>query len=149
MYSPTGQGDQDALNAILMSVIPADALCPLPRDEQVTPGQYPYLRSVNEGALTCRYQGQEPLILHASLLPKPWEARGVCMPGWLRGRPNQDVYLRFLRRLLTAPDVAYKVPAPLLKIWLRSGLASDLEVYGRAVVNALARRLVLEFFRHN
>ena len=36
MLSPTGQGDH-ALNALLMSVIPANALSHLPVDEQVLP----------------------------------------------------------------------------------------------------------------
>jgi hypothetical protein len=137
MLSPTGQGDQDALNALLMSVIPADALSHLPVDEQVLPDQFCDVRLIDARALTCRYKGQQPLILHATHQPKPWQSQGV----YLRRQLSGDVYLRFLRRLLTGPDVTLKVPAPLLKIWLRQGVVPELAYYGLAFANFFARRL--------
>jgi hypothetical protein len=120
-----------------MSVIPADALSHFPLDEQVLPDQFCDVRLIDARALTCRYKGQQPLILHATHQPKPWQSRGV----YLRRQLSGDVYLRFLRRLLTGPDVALKVPAPLLKIWLRQGVVPELAYYGLAFANFFARRL--------
>jgi hypothetical protein len=40
-------------------------------------------------------RGQQPLVLHAYSLPKPWQFQGV----WLRKElSGSNVYLRFLRR---------------------------------------------------
>jgi hypothetical protein len=143
LLSPTGQGDQDALNAVLMSVIPADALSLLPSNEKLTQFQSPHVGSINERTLACQYQGKQPLILHASLQPKPWQWWGVSLGGQIRGY----VYLRFLRRLLTASDVALKVPTPMLKIWLRQGIASDLAVYGLAFANFFGVRFLVRVVR--
>jgi len=144
LANPTVGGDQDALNAVLMSLIPADALLLLPWEGQVTPFDSRNLRSIDERLLKCEYKGQQPLILHHILLPKPWQWWGVC--GW-GGHMSGYVYLRFLRRLLNAPDVALKVPKPMLKIWLRQGNASDAAVYGLAFANFFGVRLLVKICR--
>jgi hypothetical protein len=134
----TAQGDQDALNALLMSEFPFDALLLLPDDEQVYIHQLRQVRSADARTLRCQYKGQQLLILHACCTPKPWQPNGVCFRGDVRG----DVYLRFLRRLLSAPDVALKVPTPLLKIWLRQGVVADLVCFGRSFANLFKSRAI-------
>jgi hypothetical protein len=134
---PGGQGDQDALNALLMSEVPSDALSLLPSDEQVFSWQFDRVDSVDAEALVCEYMGRQPSILHASLVPKPWMSRGV----------RRNVYLHFLRRLLTAPDVTLSVPPHLLGIWLRQGVASELACYGLPYVNKVHPRRALSLFR--
>jgi hypothetical protein len=81
--------------------------------------------------------------LHSTILPKPWQWWGISLKGQLRGQ----VYLRFLRRLLNAPDVALKVPKPMLKIWLKKGPASDVAVYGLAIANFFGVRLLVKIYR--
>ena len=132
MLGVTAQGDQDALNALLMSVFPLDALSLLPYDEQVYNFQLRHVRSAVAHTLSCQYMRQQPLILHATLTPKLWQRKGLR----LRGR----LYLRFLRRLLTAEDVALYVPTPLVKIWLRQGVGADLAWFGLSFVNLIKSR---------
>ena len=128
--APYAQTDQDALNALLMSELPSDALSLLPVDEQVFPWHFNRVNSVDADALVCQYMGRQPSILHTPFRPKPWMSRGV----------QRHVYLRFLRRLLTAPDVALSVPPRLLDIWLRRGFASELACYGLSFTNMLANK---------
>lgn len=142
--NPTAGGDQDALNAVLMSLIPANALSVLPSEGQITQYGSRYLRLIDERSLKCEFKGQQPLILHHILVPKPWQWWGVW--GW-GGHMSSYVYLRFLRRLLNAPDVALKVPKPMLKIWLKQGRASDLAVYGLGFANFFGVRLLVKICR--
>jgi hypothetical protein len=127
--APYAQPDQDALNALLMSEFPSDALSFLPEEEQVFSWQFNRVDSVDDDALACQYMGAQPSILHAASTPKPWMRGGVR---------RRSVYLRFLRRLLTAPDVALSVPPHLLEIWLRRGVASELACYGLSFANRLS-----------
>jgi hypothetical protein len=134
---PYYAGDQDALNALLMSEFSFDALSLLPDDEQVYGWQFHRVHSVDAGTLSCQYMGRQPLLLHAAVGPKPWMRKGV----------RRHVYLRFLRRLLTAPDVALSVPPHLFEIWLRQGVASELACYGLSFANMCHPRRALSLLR--
>lgn len=129
---PFAQTDQDALNALLMSEFPADAVSFQPAQLEVFgAGGYPPVRLIDRHTLRCRYRGQEPLILHACGSPKPWQRAGV----------RNGAYLSLLRRLLTAPDVALSLPERVLDIWLRQGTVPDLVCSGLSFAN-LPRRTI-------
>jgi hypothetical protein len=127
---PSSQGDQDALNAVLMSEVPEEALALQPREEE------PYLpltRVVDRRTLACTYRGYSSVLLHQSGSPKPWDRRA-----WQHVHHN--AYVRLLRRLLLEPDVALRVDPAELPLWLRPGLRGQLAIRGLDAMNAPALR---------
>jgi hypothetical protein len=112
-HAPTAGGDQDALNAVLMSCVPADAIVTLPREQAAARAELGAGVTITDLAtLACTYRGQPTLLLHGSGKYKPWDALG-----WLLVPASP--YVRLLRRLLTGPDVAVRVPPAALPAWLR------------------------------
>ena len=113
-------GDQDALNAILMSEFPEDALAIFPMEEGPTSSA---MRKAGEvidtQSLACTYQGHRVMLFQSTSSPKPWE-----FTGWKRVWKNPYVIL--LSRVLSGTDVALKIPKMDLPIWLRSGRRSNL-----------------------
>jgi hypothetical protein len=108
---PFWAADQDALSAFLASEIPADAVEILPDHAEAYPDDQ--LRvDVNPSTLRCSLEGQPVSILHHTLGPKVWDARG-----WLRLR--LDAYVRLLPRLLFADDVAIRLRPDEVPFWLR------------------------------
>jgi len=103
-------GDQDALNAILMSELPEEALALRPAHEQ--PDWLGETELVDPRTLTCRYRGGETSILHFSLAPKPWEPAG-----WRRATRN--AYIELFPRVVLADDVALTLEPGELPPWLR------------------------------
>ena len=140
---PTAQGDQDALNAVLMSEFPADAIAYQPAEQQAFKWQFRRVRLTDSATLRCRFRGEEPLILHAAFPPKPWQRRGV----------RWTVYLHLLRRLLTSPDVALRLPPRMLERWLRPDRRGELLCRVLSLMNAthpkravsLGRRVAKKF----
>jgi hypothetical protein len=122
---PTSQGDQDALNALLMSEFPADALSFLPVEDQVFRWQFPAVQLRDATRLSCSHQGHSPTILHACLTPKPWQRGGV----------RRNAYVSLLRHLLTAPDVELQVPPHFFGIWLRRGMLAELSCSALSLMN--------------
>ena len=104
-------GDQDALNAILMSEIPEDAIALRPRTEQ--PDWLSEVDLADARTLTCRYRGGETSILHFSLGPKPWESSG-----WRR--TTRNAYVELFPRVVLAEDVALRLEPQELPPWLRT-----------------------------
>jgi hypothetical protein len=109
--NPLAQGDQDALNALLMSEVPREALAILP-DEERPAWRITQVRVVDERTLTCRFDGHVPKLLHADGSRKPWQTRA-----WWRVR--NDAYVRLLRRVLFADDAPVSVDESEVPIWLR------------------------------
>jgi hypothetical protein len=107
---PLLYADQDLLNAVLAARPDPDELMAL--EARLAP-MVPFagLRVSDEEHLRCEHQdGTEPFLLHHSLSPKPWQ------------RPGYDgVYSRLLRRLLSGPDVAIRVPEAEIPRDLRTG----------------------------
>jgi hypothetical protein len=128
--SPTAQGDQDALNALLMSEFPSDALFLLPNEEVASRWDFLRVHLADSKTLNCQHRGRTLMRLHARLTPKPWQRAGV----------RQNVYFRLLRRLLTAPDVALSVPPGLLPVWLRQGPSAELTCHALSLMNMANRR---------
>lgn len=132
--NPTAQADQDALNAILMTHVPREALALLPAEERP---HSPVLRRVtvtDSRTLACEYGGHRVTMLHADGGPKPWQ------PGaWVRVR--LDAYSRLLRRLLHSSDVTLPWPPgePLVP-WLAPGRRGMAPLRALDLVNRVPRR---------
>jgi hypothetical protein len=105
-------GDQDALNAVLMSEIPADALWVGSQGRTVHADGLSDVEVVDARTLSCRYRGGSPLLLHYGLSPKVWE-----QPAWSRVRPD-DAYLRLLPRVLFADDLDVRARLGEVPVWL-------------------------------
>lgn len=126
---PTAQADQDALNALLMSEYPADALHMLPEREQVFRWDFPAVRTADARTLRCRHRDMEPRMLHGCMVPKPWQTRGV----------RRNAYVTLLRRLLIGDDVAVRVPETMLPLWARRGTAAQAALSWRSTANMFNR----------
>jgi len=109
--NPFAQGDQDALNAVLMSEVPTGAVEILPDDERPV-WRTTQVRVVDERTLQCRLNGNVPKLVHADGSRKPWQNRM-----WWRVR--KDAYVRLFRRLLFADDVTVTIAPSEVPIWLR------------------------------
>lgn len=113
---PFWDGDQDALNAILMSEVPPGAVELLPVEQG--PLQYSARRRVairDYERLSCELDGVETLLIHSAGEPKPWARAAWGTATW------RDGYAALLPRLLLAPDVGVRVSRHELPIWLRPG----------------------------
>lgn len=111
--SPIWFRDQDALNALLMSEVPAGAVAPVPGVALRT-GDLLSTRVVDAARLRCRRGGRPVGFLHSLAQPKPWDAAaGRSLPG--------NAYTRCLRRALMSDDVALRLPSAFLPPWLRRG----------------------------
>jgi hypothetical protein len=126
---PSSQGDQDALNALLMSEVPAEALALQPSEEAPNSAWFKRVHVVDAHTLACTYRGHATTLLHHSGHPKPWNWRA-----WIRVRRN--AYVRLLQRLLCGPDVALQVTPAELPIWLRPGISGQAVIRGLDTVNA-------------
>jgi hypothetical protein len=124
--NPTSQSDQDALNAILMSEIPAEAVAYQDRRAMVFRWDFEKVRVEDAATLKCSFDGARVVALHAVAGPKPWQ------PGAAGEASSRNAYVRLLRRLLVADDAAVKVPADELPAWLRRGFAGRLRLESRA-----------------
>jgi hypothetical protein len=148
-FAPLGLADQDALNALLMSEVPSDALWIGPAARTVHADGLGDVEILDATSLACRYRGGPPGVLHYGLSPKAWQRAG-----WRRVRAN-DAYVRLLRRLLFARDLPVRARRDEVPIWLSPGgvgLAAaflvglvnyvriDLRVRASALRNRLFRR---------
>jgi hypothetical protein len=145
---PFRYGDQDALNAILMSEVPASAQTVLPYESIA----YPAERSevVDERVLGCVRDGHQVSILHHLTGPKVWSEEGlyrmVLSEEWslagrfpveglprltladhwartVRGRlPLLDPYIRLFPRVVGCGDVVVRLRPGDVPWWLRRGL---------------------------
>jgi hypothetical protein len=113
--NPVGLPDQDALNALLMSEVPAGRIELLPKDAMVL-GRRPLAETavVDFRRLECRHDGQVTTLLHAYGQPKPWQPNA-----WRY--LSRTAYVRCLRRLLSRSDAPISVGAHALPVWLRPG----------------------------
>lgn len=130
----TTQADQDALNALLMTRVPSEALLLLPPEERPHSPFLPRVEIVDAQTLACRFEGHATTMLHADGNPKPWRRQA-----WVRVR--DDAYVRLLKRLLHGDDVAMRWPASeSLPPWLRRGVVGDVPLRLLGRVNSIPRR---------
>jgi hypothetical protein len=107
LSGPFWDGDQDALNAILKSLVPPPRLAI--RRTYVTREMRHVRVDLGRCEATC---GGCPVgLLHSLGSPKPWQSGG-----WRRVR--RDAYVRLLRRLLFTPDVELRLPPAAVPPWL-------------------------------
>jgi hypothetical protein len=116
--------DQDVLNALLATEPGGREVEAL--DPRLAPTPPFAGLSVRDAAtLDCAYEdGTGPFLIHHHVV-KPWLER-----------THDGVYSQLLRRLLSADDVAVKVPAEMIPPWLRSGPRGGAE---RLAINARER----------
>jgi hypothetical protein len=145
---PFRYGDQDALNAILMSEVPASGQTVLPYGAIAYPSEHTDV--VDEHELRCVRDGCQVSILHHLTSPKVWSEEGlyrmVLSEEWLlagrfpveglprltlvdhwsrtvRGRlPPPDPYIRLFPRVVGGDDVVLRLDPGDVPWWLRRGL---------------------------
>jgi hypothetical protein len=121
--TPFNAGDADAINALLMSEVPREAVAPLSQGDEVYAGD---VTIENLDTLACSVEGRPPMFIHVPDRPKPWERSG-----W--SRRGSDVYLRLMRRLFFGPDVQLRLDPEEVLFWLRPGAK------GRIALSTLGR----------
>lgn len=122
--------DQDALNAVLMSEVPAGSVSVHPAWAHAHPDALPRLRIASERALTCMDGDHRVVILHHSLRPKAWERSG-----WQRD--FRQAYIRLLPRALFWEDVALRLEPEDVPVWLRPTMAGRLASRALGVARAV------------
>jgi hypothetical protein len=105
-------GDQDVLNAILATCVPATQTVTLPHRLAPTP-PYGRLRAQDPATLRCAYpDGTEPYVLH-NFYRKPW-----LVP------MRSSIYSRLLTRLWLSHDVPIQLPRSAVPLRMRTGRAA-------------------------
>jgi hypothetical protein len=136
-HQPFWAGDQDALNALLMSEIPAAAIAEGNQAETLL------FDSVNDGtiedenALRLTLNGVPIRFIHYGLSPKAWQRRG-----WRRIRED-DAYARLLPRVLFAEDVPMRLEGTRVPLWIRPGAVGRLALVtigGANTVGGMVKR---------
>ena len=146
--NPVWLGDQDALNALLMSEFPEGTTVHGPaRGMVIGDDALAAARLVDQKSLECRWGDERVGVIHAVGRPKPWE-HSAWSQYWMTS------YTRALRRALWGPDAIIRVPEAELPPWLRSGAIAVVEgrvlhgMYAPARVSRpLRRRLGLSPLR--
>lgn len=108
---PFWDGDQDALNALLLSEIPTAAVSTW---SQQVADLLMDVDVVDAATLRCSYHGAPARLLHHTGGPKPWRPEA-----WMRVQGN--AYVQLLPRLLFGPDVELRLPPGEVPPWLRPG----------------------------
>ena len=120
--TPFNAGDADAINALLMSEIPREAVSELAHGDEVYAGD---VTIDNIRTLEASVGGRPARFIHVPDRPKPWERAG-----W--SRRGADVYLTLMRRLFFDPDVPLRPDPAHVPLWLRPGMD------GRVALSVLA-----------
>lgn len=132
---PTGQSDQDALNALLMTNVPRDKIALQKKNREVFRWDFERVRVIDERMLVCEFEGTRVAVLHAVAGPKPWQRAA-----W-KETTRRNAYMRLLRRLLTGDDVAVRGAASDVPAWLRPGFTGRVSFEGLGAVRAVRARL--------
>jgi hypothetical protein len=131
---PTSQGDQDALNALLMTEFPREALTLLPVEAVPLGPAEGRTRVVQLSSLSCTYRGRATLVVQTSGRPKPWGRRAWAGVGY-------GAYVRLLRRCLTGRGLTVRPPGLMFAPWLRSGPRGTIRLSYLLVFNSIYSRL--------
>jgi hypothetical protein len=117
----TGSGDQDALNALLMTEFPLEALSLVPSEVEVFTSHLIQARIVDRRTLACTFRGRRTLLLHYNGRPKPWESAA-----WAQVR--RDPYVSLLPRVLLGKGVALRLERRDLPVWLTGGVRGRIAI---------------------
>ena len=115
--NPIWAADQDVLNAILMSELPASALAVLPRGTMAY-AQWRDARITSMQDVGASVGGRESTFVHFSLAPKPWTT-----VGWKR--VGREPLLPLLARCLVGEDLPVRVDSAEVPWWLTPGATAD------------------------
>jgi hypothetical protein len=127
--------DQDALNALLMSEVPMNALAVQPEEEAPVGGALASVTIRDSQKLICFNKELQTTLLHdGSGWPKPWDGRG-----WMRA--YRDAYVSLLPRLLFAEDLTLRLSPTDFPPWLRPRRSGALALAALDVLNGTPRRL--------
>jgi hypothetical protein len=133
--TPFWDGDQDALNALLMSEVPAGAIHLLPRDEGPThPRDRVAVTVQEERGLICTCRGSRTTMLHAAGTPKPWQVRRSALT-------DADCFAQLLPRVLFADDVTLRAAKRDVPLGYRPGTTARLVATAERRAVALGRRV--------
>ena len=132
---PFWGGDQDAINALLMSEVDSEAVVELPQEEGPSPELLHDVKILDRQTLACELRGHRPYLLHYWGGPKPW-ARNA----WLR--VSRDAYVRLMKRVLFAQDAPVPMDPRELPLWLRPGPLGGATLAVLSAANRVARRLL-------
>ncbi len=133
--------DQDALNALLMSEVEADALAFSPGPEAPAPsvgGGTDWLSLVkieDKTTLRCSIDGTSPYLLHYLGIPKPWQRQS-----WMR--VERDAFVELMPRVLCGDDVAIRMDRGELPPWCRPGALAGAARSALGTVNHGSRRIL-------
>jgi hypothetical protein len=127
--SPFWAGDQDALNAVLMSEVAAEAQLVGDERQSVHPDGLRDVVVLDEQRLLCEHLGVAPAFLHFSLAPKAWE-----WSAWRRMR-RDDAYVRLFPRVAFAADVPVRLRREEVPAWLRTGARRSLSLAALDLAN--------------
>lgn len=134
--TPFWDGDQDALNALLMSEIPAESVHLLPRDEAPThPRDRVVVTVQDERRLICSCRGTRTTLLHAAGNPKPWQVRRSALT-------QADCFAQLLPRVLFGDDVELRASQRDVPLGYRPGLVPRVLATAEAGAIAVGERLV-------
>lgn len=122
---PLWAGDQEALNAILMSEVQPGGYVELPEYADVWSAR---IKVEDEKTLLCTFRGKRQPIVHMSHQPKVWQSNG-----WRRVRGN--AYVRLMPRLLLWPDVTIRIDEADVPFWIREGALPRLAVRALGALN--------------
>ena len=109
---PVWLPDQDALNALLMSEVPAGSVAV--RSDMMTGREMSESRFTDLGRLECARHGHPVRFLHALGSPKPWQPRA-------RWEFRTNAFVTGLRRTLCGPDLEIAIPPAEVPVWLQNG----------------------------
>lgn len=129
---PSAQADRDALNALLMSKVPLEAIALQPQEQGVFRHHFDQLQIVDAQTLTCKRGESTTTIVHCNGHPKLWNSPGWRLVRWRNSSVN------LLRRVLIEEDVALKLPLDTLPLWLRPGIFAQMTIYGLYILNITA-----------
>jgi hypothetical protein len=107
-----GPGDQDALNAILMSEVDPDDIWVADPRLTVHADGFPEVELAGDDTVRCSFRGVRPTVLHYGMSPKPWRRQA-----WSRIRPD-DAFVRLFPRLVFARDVRVRARLREVPAWL-------------------------------
>jgi hypothetical protein len=110
--NPFAFPEQDVLNALLMSEVPAESVLDLGLEASPGPPHNDLVRIVDRTRLRCSMGADEPFLLHYWDHPKAW------LPG-ARRELAFDAYVDLLARVLSAEDAPIRLDAHGLPRWLR------------------------------
>lgn len=131
---PISNGDQDALNAVLMTEVPDGALFTLPEQERPV-WQNEWVRVMDAERLVCSYRGTPTRLLHADGIQKPWERAA-----WWR--IQKDAYVVLMRRLIQGKDLVLTLNEGEVPIWLRGGRLGGLTLNALNALHRLSTAVV-------